>query len=182
MRKRRFLSMAKVSFNKITSIKSVEPKVITFGEQEIIIEQYLPMADKAAFVERVLNAVIDDTGFINPMRLDVIFNIELVKTYTNISITDKMMENPAKVYDLLVLNNILTEVLSNIPEEEYEDLFSHVSDCAEHTVTYLNSFAGIIKNITENYNTTKMNVDEIMETLDNPEKIGLVKDILDKIG
>lgn len=174
--------MAKISFNKITPIKKVEPKNIMIGENEIIIEQYLPMEDKAAFVERILNAVIDDTGFINPMRLDVMFNIELVKTYTNISITDKMMENPAKVYDLLVLNNILSEVLSNIPEEEYEDLFSHVSECAEHTVGYLNSFAGMIKNITENYNTTEMNVENIMNTLGDPKQIGLVKDILDKIG
>lgn len=174
--------MAKISFNKLTPIKSVDPTVITIGENEITVERYLPMADKAAFVERVLNAVIDDTGFINPMRLDVMFHIELIKTYTNISITDKMMENPSKVYDLLMLNHILSAVLEAIPEEEYEDLMNDVGECAKHTVDYLNSFAGMIKNITANYDTTKMNVEEIMQTLDDPEKIGLVKDILDKIG
>ena len=174
--------MAKISFNKLTPIKSIDPTIITIGENEITVERYLPMADKAAFVERVLNAVIDDTGFINPMRLDVMFHIELIKTYTNISITDKMMENPSKVYDLLVLNNILSSVLEVIPEEEYEDLMNDVGECAKHTVDYLNSFAGMIKNITTNYDTTKMNVEEIMQTLDDPEKIGLVKDILDKIG
>ena len=57
-----------------------------------------------------------------------------------------------------------------------------VGECAKHTVDYLNSFAGMIKNIVANYDTTKMNVEEIMQTLDDPEKIGLVKDILDKIG
>ena len=106
--------MAKISFNKLTPIKSIDPTIITIGENEITVELYLPMADKAAFVERVLNAVIDDTGFINPMRLDVMFHIELIKTYTNISITDKMMENPSKVYDLLVLNNVLSSVLEVI--------------------------------------------------------------------
>ena len=174
--------MAKISFNKLTPIKSIDPTIITIGENEITVERYLPMADKAAFVERVLNAVIDDTGFINPMRLDVMFHIELIKTYTNISITDKMMENPSKVYDLLVLNNVLSSVLEVIPEEEYEDLMNDVGECAKHTVDYLNSFAGMIKNIVANYDTTKMNVEEIMQTLDDPEKIGLVKDILDKIG
>lgn len=174
--------MAKISFNKLTPIKSVDPTIVTIGENEIIVERYLPMADKAAFVERVLNAVIDDTGFINPMRLDVMFHIELIKTYTNISITDKMMENPSKVYDLLTLNHILGAVLEAIPEEEYEDLMNDVGECAKHTVDYLNSFAGMIKNVVANYDTTKMNVEEIMQTLDDPEKIGLVKDILDKIG
>lgn len=174
--------MAKISLNKLTPIKSIDPTIITIGENEITVERYLPMADKAAFVERVLNAVIDDTGFINPMRLDVIFHIELIKTYTNISITDKMMENPSKVYDLLALNHVLSSVLEAIPEEEYEDLMNDVGECAKHTVDYLNSFAGMIKNIVANYDTTKMNVEEIMQTLDDPEKIGLVKDILDKIG
>ena len=174
--------MAKISFNKLTPIKSVDPTVITIGENEITVERYLPMADKASFVERVLNAVIDDTGFINPMRLDVMFHIELIKTYTNISITDKMMENPSKVYDLLMLNHILSAVLEAIPEEEYEDLMNDVGECAKHTVDYLNSFAGMIKNVVANYDATKMNVEEIMKTLDDPEKIGLVKDVLDKIG
>ena len=174
--------MAKISFNKLTPIKSVDPTIVTIGENEITVERYLPMADKAAFVERVLNTVIDDTGFINPMRLDVMFHIELIKTYTNISITEKMMENPSKVYDLLVLNHILSSVLEVIPEEEYEDLMNDVSECAEHTVGYLNSFAGMIKNITTNYDSTKMNVEEIINTLGDPNQIGLVKDILDKIG
>ena len=174
--------MAKISFNKLTPIKSVDPTVVTIGENEITVERYLPMADKASFVERVLNAVIDDTGFINPMRLDVMFHIELIKTYTNISITDKMMENPSKVYDLLMLNHILSAVLEAIPEEEYEDLMNDVGECAKHTVDYLNSFAGMIKNVVANYDATKMNVEEIMKTLDDPEKIGLVKDVLDKIG
>ena len=174
--------MAKISFNKLTPIKSVDAVTIMIGENEITVEQYLPMVDKAALIERVLNAVIDDTGYVNPMRLEIMFNIEVIKTYTNISITDKMMENPAKVYDMLILNNILGEVLSNIPKDEYEDLFNYVDESACHTVNYLNSFAGIIKNVTENYDATKMNVEDIMNTLDNPEKVGLVKDILDKIG
>jgi hypothetical protein len=92
------------------------------------------------------------------------------------------MENPSKVYDLLVLNNILSSILEVIPEEEYEDLMNDVSECGKHTVDYLNSFAGMIKNITANYDATKMNVEEIMNTLGDANQIGLVKDILDKIG
>jgi hypothetical protein len=174
--------MAKVSFNKITPIKNLEAKIVNIGENEITIEQYLPITEKADLIERVLNMVVDDTGFLNPIRLDTIFNIELIKAYTNISITEKMMENPAKVYDLLVLNDILSTVLSNIPEEEYEDLFSACSECAEHVVTHMNSFAGMMKTITENYGATKMNTEEIIKTLGDPNQIGLVKDILDKIG
>ena len=174
--------MAKISLNKITPIKSVDPITVMIGENEITIEQYLPINEKLAFTERVLAATLDDTGFLNPVRLDVYMNLEIIKTYTNISITDKMMENAPKTYDLLVLNGIFEQVISNIPEEEYNDLYDAVVDCAEHTIQYLNSFVGMMKTINSDYNLTKMNVDELMKTLDDPEKIGLVKNILDKIG
>lgn len=174
--------MAKISFNKLTPIKSVESTIITIGENEITVERYLPMADKAAFVERVLNAVIDDTGFINPMRLDVIFHIELIKTYTNISITDKMMENAAKTYDTLIMNGVLDAVIAAIPDEEYNELFDAIVDSGEHVIKYLNSFTGMMKTITADYNAAQMNVDKLMSDLGDPEKVGLVKDILDKLG
>ena len=174
--------MAKVSLKVITPIKKVDPKVINIGEQEVEVIQYLPVNDKLALVERVLNLTIDDTGFLNPVRLEVYAILEIVKTYTNISITDKMMENAPSTYDLLMINEVLDHVIAAIPEDEYDAIFDAIEDCAEHTIKYLNSFVGMMKTVTNDYDVTKMNVDEIMKTLDQPDKIGLVKDILDKIG
>lgn len=174
--------MAKISLNKLTPIKEIGNKIITIEGQDIIIEQYLPVNEKLALVERVLNMTIDDTGFFNPVRMEVFMSLEMVKTYTNISITDKMMENATKTYDLLVMNNILDQVIDAIPDEEFETVFETIEECAHHAVNYLNSFQGMMKTITENYDATKINVEEIMATLDQPDKVGLVKDILDKIG
>lgn len=174
--------MAKVSFNKLTTIKELENKVITIGDQEISVIQYLPVNDKLAIVERVLESAIDDTGYLNPVRLEIYTNIEIIKTYTNISITDKMMENPTKVYDLMILNGILDAVIEAIPEDEYNDVFNAVVDSGEHVVKYLNSFAGMMKTVTANYKNTEMNVDKLMADISDPEQIGLIKDILDKLG
>jgi len=174
--------MAKVSFNKLTPIKELENKVITIGEQEITVIQYLPVNDKLAIVERVLDAVIDDTGYMNPVRLSIFTNLEIIKTYTNISITDKMMENAAKTYDALIMNGVLDAVIAAIPDEEYNELFDAIVDSGEHVIKYLNSFAGMMKTITADYNAAQMNVDKLMSDLGDPEKVGLVKDILDKLG
>ena len=174
--------MAKVSLNSITPIKKIDSVKIKIGEQEIEVLQYLPINDKLALAERVLNMTLDDTGFLNPVRLEVYTYLEIIRTYTNISITDKMMENAPKTYDLLEMNNILVSIANAIPEEEYNALIGMIEDSAEHTVKYLTSFVGMIKTVSQDYDATKMNVDEIMNTLDSPEKIGLVKDILDKIG
>lgn len=174
--------MAKVSLKAITPVKKVDPQIIKIGEQEVEVIQYLPINDKLALVERVLNLTIDDTGFLNPVRLEVYAILEIVKTYTNISITDKMMENAPSTYDLLMINEVLDHVIAAIPEDEYDAIFDAIEDCAEYTVKYLNSFVGMMKTVTNDYDATKMNVEEIMKTLDQPDKIGLVKDILDKIG
>ena len=174
--------MAKVSLKAVTPIKKVDPRMITIGEQEVEVIQYLPVNDKLALVERVLNLTIDDTGFLNPVRLEVYAILEIVKTYTNISITDKMIDDAPKTYDVLMINGILDSIIAAIPEDEYDAIFDAIEDCAEHTVKYLNSFVGMMKTVTRDYDATKMNVEEIMATLDQPDKIGLVKDILDKIG
>ena len=174
--------MAKISFNKLTPIKEVEDKVIKIGDQEVTVIQYLPINDKLSIVERVLGNAIDDTGYLNPIRLEVFTNIEIIKTYTNISITDKMMENPTKVYDLMILNGILDKVIDAIPEDEYEDVFNAVIESGEHVVKYLDSFVGMMKTVTDSYKNTEMNVEKLMSDLGDPEKIGFVKDILDKIG
>ena len=174
--------MAKVSLKAVAPIKKVDPHMIKIGEQEVEVIQYLPVNDKLALVERVLNLTVDDTGFLNPVRLEVYAILEIVKTYTNISITDKMMDDAPKTYDVLMINGVLDSIIAAIPEDEYDAIFDAIEDCAEHTVKYLNSFVGMMKTVTNNYDATKMNIEEIMATLDQPDKIGLVKDILDKIG
>lgn len=156
--------------------------MITINEQEIEVAQYMPIQDKLAMIERILNLTIDNTGFLNPVRLEVYTVLEIISTYTNINITDKMMENAPKTYDSLMINGVIDAIIEAIPEDEYNAVFDAIEDCAEHTVNYLNSFVGMMKTVTENYDATKMNVEEIMNTLDDPNKVGLVKDILEKIG
>lgn len=156
--------------------------MIIVNEQEIEVAQYMPIQDKLAMIERILNLTIDNTGFLNPVRLEVYTVLEIISTYTNINITDKMMENAPKTYDSLMINGVIDAIIEAIPEDEYNAVFDAIEDCAEHTVSYLNSFVGMMKTVTEDYSATKMNVDEMVNALGDPEQIGLVKDILEKIG
>lgn len=174
--------MAKVSLSKIAPIKKIDPVVIHIGEEEIVVTQYLSTDDKIALIERVLNTTVDDTGFFNPMRLEIMFHLELIRAYTNISITDNMMSNPTKTYDILCMNRVLDMVVEAIPEEEYNFLFDTAEDCAHHITKYNNSILGLLKTISTDYSALNIDAESLMKTLDDPEKIGLVKDILDKIG
>lgn len=174
--------MAKISLSKLTPVKKVEPKTIVIAEQEIVVEQYLPVQEKMAMLENVLNHTIDETGFFNPTRLEVFFTVYLIKTYTNISITDKMIEEVHKTYDLLEMNGIIDAVIEAIPDNEYETLFEAVETTSQHVSEHITSFAGTMKAVLTDYSATKMDVDAIARTLNDPEQVGFVKDVLEKLG
>lgn len=174
--------MAKISIKDITPIKTIAPKVLKIENKVIEIEQYLPLEKKAKLIESVLGESVDDIGFFSPMRLDTFFKLELMRFYTNLSITDKMLESPEKLFDALEMNGILAQIMDVIPIQEIDALRSCIVKCAESITAYQNSFVGAMKSITKDYDATKLNVEDIMKTLDQPDKIGLVKEILEKIG
>lgn len=174
--------MAKVSLNKVTPIKNIDPKVINIGGEEITVIQYLPMADKITFVENILEEVFDSTGLSSPIRTEVHFYLNLIKTYTNISITDKMMENAGKTYDLLEMNHIIEAVIENIPKDEFEALFDYVSDTVEHIEQFNYSLLGVMKTVGKDYSTTNISLDNVMEQFKEIEGSEVLRDVLTKLN
>lgn len=174
--------MAKINLKQLITIKATEPITININNIDITVKQYLPLDEKMELVQRVLNRAVDETGFFSPMRLDVILELEIIRTYTDINITDKMMDTPGKVYDQIENNGIWRDILTTLPQTEYHALHQAVNDCAAAVTSYQTSFVGVMKNISENYDATKINIDELMKTLDQPDKVGMVKEILDKMG
>lgn len=174
--------MAKVSLNKVTPIKNIDPKVINIGGEEIVITQYLPMADKITFVENVMAHCIDNNGLSSPIRTEVYFYLELIKAYTNISLTDKMIENSAKTYDMLEMNDIVNVVVENIPEAEFETIFNYVLETIEKAEQHNTSFAGVLKSMTSEYNGTQMDVEDLITELGKIESNGLLRDTLNQLS
>lgn len=174
--------MAKISLSKLTPVKKLDPTIITIGDQNVEVIQYLPMQEKMEMLEHILNHAIDDTGFFNPARLEVFFTLFMIKTYSNISITDKMIEDAPKTYDLLELNGIIEKVSMSIPKDEYETILRATEETAKHITSHLNSFAGMIKTILTDYQATQMDVEAMTKTLSDPNQVGLVKEVLAKMG
>ena len=175
--------MAKVSLNKITPIKKVDDITIDINGEKVIVKQYLPVDEKALFSERVLNNAMDpNINFASEMRMMVYFSLELINTYTNINLTEKMFEEATKTYDLLVLNHILDAVIDAIPKEEYVELYNKVYEDRNHVETYLHSFVGVLRGAQNDYSAAQIDADKIMNEFKDPEAFNLIKDILDKVG
>lgn len=175
--------MAKVAFSKLNKIKSLEAKEYVFNGVTIEIEQYLPLADKVGLMTRVIEQSGNgEEGFFNIVKLDAYYHIEMVKTYTNISFTEKQLEDPTKLYDALVLNDVWAFVEDKIPQSEREYIWDNILALAKETTNYQNSVLGVLKNITAQSETLDFDLTDLLDKINDPEALTLLKGMVQKTG
>lgn len=175
--------MAKVSFSKLNQIKKLPPIVEMLGDQAIEIEQYLPLADKMDLITAVIEqSGNSEEGFFNIVKLEAYFRIEVVQAYTNISFTEKQLSETTKLYDALELNGVWEFVESHIPEEELDYIWESIVALAKEVTDYNNSILGILKAISENRDGLNFDLEEIMDKLNDPEALTLLKGMVQKTG
>ena len=175
--------MAKVAFSKLNKIKNLETKEIQFNDLTIEVEQYLPLSEKVDLMTRVIEQSGNgEEGFFNIVKLDAYYRIEMIKTYTNISFTDKQTEDPTKLFDALVLNGIWEEIERAIPESEREYIWDNIIALAREITSYNHSVMGFMKMLIANKDNLEFDASELMETLNNPEALTLLKGMVEKTG
>ena len=174
--------MAKVSFTKLGLSKNQDIKVIEFNGQSIEIKQYLPVNDKLQLISEVINASADDNNFANPVKVSIFTTLMILENYTNINFTDKQKEDPAKLYDLVISGGLVKEVVNAIPEAEYNEILSGVTDCIKAVYKYRNSVLGILDTISADYNALDLDATNIQKKLADPENMALLKQVLTKLG
>ena len=175
--------MAKVSFNKLNQIKKLSPITYQYGDYEIEVEQYLPLEDKITLIENVIaQSGNGEEGFFNIIKLKAYYRIEMLKAYTNISFTDKQLEDIPKLYDALILNDIWTTIGNAIPESERDYVWENIIELAREVTTYNNSILGVIKTMTSETMASQLDLTGIFEGLRNPEELKLLKGMVQKTG
>lgn len=175
--------MAKVTFNKLNLTKNTEIKNIDINENIIEVRQYLPVEEKLELISYIVNMAHDeDYNFSNPVKIEVFAGIGIIKYYTNITFTEKQLENPAKIYDLLNSNNVINNVIAAIPSNEYDELRAGIEDTIKSIYQYQNSVLGILDTIGQDYSDLNLEADTINKKLSNPDNMKLLRDVLAKLG
>lgn len=169
--------MAKLAFSKLQKIKSIPDIVDTtvFEGCELKIKQYLPLAEKLNLLTNVLELSGTDEGYFNLVQLEVFYKIEVIKTYTNISFTDKQLEDPAKLYDSIVMNGVWESVSSLIPQNELDYVWETILAMAEEITTYNRSLAGMIKALSMDYADLNAIASGVQSQIETPEMQALLK-------
>ena len=175
--------MAKVNFLKLGLAK--EDKVATFdwNGQTIEVKQYLPIQEKMNLITDVINQCQDENNFINEAKMSLFMDLEIIYRYTNINFTEKQKEDPTKLYDLFTTSGLFKDVFTVLPQEEYKTIAVWLSKTAQHVYEYRNSVYAILDALKTDYNNLNFDADEIKNKLsENKEGLGLLKDVLTKLG
>ena len=175
--------MAKVNFTKLNKIKSLPVVEISIDDQQVLVEQYLPLEDKVNLITAVIEQSGNgEEGFFNIVKLEAYYIIEMIRAYTNISFTEKQLEDPTKLYDAIRLNDIWAAVADAIPGAEREYIWSNIMALAREITTYNNSVLGVLKAISSDRDNLNFDVQEIMNNLNDPEALKLLKGMVDMTG
>ena len=167
--------MAKLAFTKLGLKTNNQIKTIQFNEQEIEVKQYLPINEKLEMISNVINLSADDNNFANPVKVSVFTTLEILFHYTNITFTEKQKEDPVKLYDLVISNGLMSEIIKAIPEGEYAEVLCGGEDSINAIYTYRNSVLGIMDTISADYSNLNLDATEIQKKLGDPENMAFLK-------
>ena len=174
--------MAKVNLTKLNKIKSLEPIDIKIGEETISVVQYLPLEKKLTIMQNIIEqAGNNEEGFYNIVKLTVFYTIEMLRAYTNISFTEKQLEEPQKLYDIIVLNNIWNEVKKAIPQSELTDMWENTCALAREITEYNHSALGILNLLSNDYDNLSLDTTDMANKLSNVDNLKMLREILTKL-
>ena len=175
--------MAKISFTKVNTKIKTEPKIqtIDLGDDIVVeVKEYLPLEQKIAMFERILEKSSAKENYFNPIELEVYLDFEVIKNYTNIKFTETQEQDIMKTYDALNSNCFLETVINLIPE--YHILRCDLEKCVKAIMSYKNSLIGILENISKDYSNLDLKAEEIQKKMADPNSIALLRDVLTKLG
>ena len=159
----------KVSFTNLKLKVNSEVNTFQFGENKTKIEvlKYLPIEDKNDLIHIALQNAEED-GIYNDILLEMYFNLYIIYFYTNINFTDKQKEDPAKLYDQMQSNGLITSVIEAMDNDEYANLLTSLEVIRDANLTYKNTAGAVLQAIIQDLPRNAAAAAEIVNNW-NPE-------------
>lgn len=161
--------MSKVAFTNLKLKVNSEVNTFQFGENKTKIEvlKYLPIEDKNDLIHIALQNAEED-GIYNDILLEMYFNLYIIYFYTNINFTDKQKEDPAKLYDQMQSNGLITSVIEAMDNDEYANLLTSLEVIRDANLTYKNTAGAVLQAIIQDLPRNAAAAAEIVNNW-NPE-------------
>lgn len=170
--------MAKLAYSKLKLPTSGDVVPVEWGGFTIEVKNYLPIEEKLDLVQDIVNTSVDNNGYYNPMKINMYLTVKTFFAFTNISITEKQLENIEKVYDALMVS----EIYQIVPVDSYREIHGYVSEIIRSVYEYKNSAYGILDGISADYSNLELDAEKIKDSLADSDNLTLLKDVLTKLG
>lgn len=167
--------MAKVSYAGLKLKVNTEVNTFQFGENKTVIEvlKYLPIEDKNDLIHITLQNA-EENGIYNDVLVEMYFNLYIVYFYTNLNFTDKQKEDPAKLYDQMESNGLITQIIAHMDQDEYANLLTYLETIRDETLTYKNTAGAVLQTIVQDLPKNAAAAAEIVNSW-TPEQFDQVK-------
>lgn len=159
--------MSKVSYLNLKLKTDTSTETIDWNNNSIEIKQYLPIEEKYNLIMVTLQEA-KESNIYNPLKIDLFFHLNLVYMYTNINFTEKQKEDASKLYDNLMSSGLLAQIISKIPTEEYDMLYTYLENVKNDLDKYGQSFKAILDAIINELPEKASEAMKILESF-NPE-------------
>lgn len=153
-----------------------DAKTIDFMGEQLFIKQFLPLEDKYGIIYLCLMSLNLEEQCYNPLLGEALFEIELVKTYTNINF-ENVDDSYFKQFDTLHCSGLIDLVIANIPKEEYEELQRLYEESIKHSIDYNSSIGHSITGLFSNLPNLNTELEEI-----DTEKLEKGLEIVEKLS
>jgi hypothetical protein len=159
---------------------------VTTQTHKIKVKKYLPLNDKLKAVAEILSYSADENNFATPLKIKAWSELFLLKYYTDIDIAGFMEaedeDEYSKLYDKLIQNGVITEVVQSIPPAEYDLFMSTAELTVNKFYEYRNSIKGILEAVTQDYSNLDFEASQIQEKLKDPNNLEFLKNVMNKLG
>lgn len=177
--------MADIMFRDMELKPVVNTKTIKINDAiEVEVRDYLSVAEKAALLNFVIGASLDDeTGCFSPLRVEVAFGIALCSFYSSIKFDDEDMKHIDLAYDVLDSTGIIDAICEAINPSELEFIQELVHDTVADVARYNSSAAGIVRTMATDADGMNSELNKILEQIKSDkgqEALKVIKDVVEK--
>lgn len=158
---------------------NIETKEVEFKDNTISIKTYLSMEQKLNIAESVLQEAIE-FNFVNPFKVEAIFNALVCIKYTNIDFSD-YLEDMYNLYDLVETNGLL-QLVVDTSFEDYSELRQLTLDLVAKYENYQSSLSGVVdRTLLTMPQKLKESIDQL-EKIDSSKLVNLYESIVENGG
>ena len=118
-------------------------KEISFGENVVLVQETLPLAEKVAIIQDIVNDyVVAEEYYFNPLKLRILAEIKTIQASTNIKIDEDDILNDVYALHDKLRNSGLLDLLKFT---DYQEIVSWSYECAEALCKFRSSFRGFLE-------------------------------------